>query len=280
MLYFKKELILLIISLPLVVVRFILPKEDFFILAKKQERLMGDEAYDYRLQYMKSLNAMNAIWEYVTYHENMIGDSSKTAEVAYQLIKDRFAFGDGYCRYTLKENWLLYLMGKFIWSDFTAKVFPDEILKHPHAACSQQSIVLISLLRSKGYPVRKIGFAYGHYALEVYYDDSWHYVDVTYEPVWDFPRCSFEELMANNMEKLVSIYRNRWSEEEVRERHLKGFWYGTPDEVPASKMAKVHVATQFISDNLLYFIWLIIVFQITRKKVYPLLSRQNLTILT
>ncbi|MCS7005651.1 MAG: hypothetical protein NZM38_10050 [Cytophagales bacterium] len=267
----KKELIILALSFPLWLIKM-LPGENFFLTADTQERLLGRESYDYRFQYMNTISALNAVWEYITFQENAIGDSAKTAELAYQLVKDRFAFGEGYARYTLKENWLIYLMGKYIWSDFSAKVIPDEIIKHPHAACSQQSIVLLTLLRSKGYPVRKIGFKYGHFALEVYYDEKWHYIDVTYEPVWDFPKCSFEELCENNMEKLVSIYSECWPPEETRAKYQKGYWYGTPDEVIAWKMVLLHRVTQLISDYLVYVLLLIVVFQWIRKKIIPFIK--------
>ena len=68
----------------------------------------------------------------------------------------------------------------------SAIVVPDDILKYPLAACSQQSIVGMKVLMDKGFNIRRVGFddpvIGGHFCYEVNYGNDWHFFDPNREP--------------------------------------------------------------------------------------------------
>src|SRR2546423_10838183 len=72
------------------------------------------------------------------------------------IIRKRFYHGYSY--YKIKDNPIAFLSGMLIWNNLSAIVLPDDILKHPMAACSQQSIVLMEVFKKKGINFRKVGF--------------------------------------------------------------------------------------------------------------------------
>src|SRR5206468_12316967 len=60
-----------------------------------------------------------------------------------------------------------------------------DILKYPYAACSQQSIVFMEILKRKGFNTREVGFqgkTSGHFCFEVDYNGGWHFYDPDMEP--------------------------------------------------------------------------------------------------
>ena len=61
------------------------------------------------------------------------------------------------------------------------KVDPDNILEHPNAACSQQAIVMMAVLRRRGIEYRHLAFPH-HYALEVLIAGTWYFFDPNMEP--------------------------------------------------------------------------------------------------
>jgi len=73
-----------------------------------------------------------------------------------QILRGRFYHGYSY--YELGQNSLGYLFAPLIKKDLSAIVIPNDIFKHPMAACSQQSIVGMEVFKTKGIKVRKIGF--------------------------------------------------------------------------------------------------------------------------
>ena len=54
-------------------------------------------------------------------------------------------------------------------------------MQHSNAACSQQSIVIMSILRKKNISYRNVGFPH-HYALEVFSNNNWYFIDPDMEP--------------------------------------------------------------------------------------------------
>jgi hypothetical protein len=66
----------------------------------------------------------------------------------------------------LNENWVAAMSEKICGYGLSCKVQPEDIMKHPNAAFSQQALVMMELLRRKKVSYRKAGFL--HYsALEV-----------------------------------------------------------------------------------------------------------------
>src|SRR5258706_13954222 len=83
----------------------------------------------------------------------------------YNLIAEtiRKRFYHGYSYYNMADNPIAFLAGKFS-GNLSAIVIPDDIMKHPMAACSQQAIVLTEIFKRTGVNFRKVTFDH-HYTL-------------------------------------------------------------------------------------------------------------------
>ncbi len=173
------------------------------------------------------------------------------ATVLATTIRNRFYHG--YSHYSLQENWLAALAGYLIREDLSAIVIPDDILKYPMAACSQQSIVMMACFKEKGVDYRKVAFK-GHYTTEACIKDNWYYFDTNLEP--DFSstgRESFETLNRNG--QLVTIYQDRLDSAQIA-TELAFDSYGRVNALPAPRAELFHIATRWASRLL----WLIPLF--------------------
>lgn len=139
---------------------------------------------------LQRLNSVNSITEYcdslygATYSHSSASDFGKlyTTLVA-KVVRSRFYHG--YSHYSSNNNYLSVLFSRATLDGYSAIVVPDDILKHPNAACSQQSIIMMEILRQKGFKTRKVGFQgkiSGHFCLEVFFDGGWHFFDTNMEP--------------------------------------------------------------------------------------------------
>lgn len=98
--------------------------------------------------------------------------------VLLDLVEERFRHG--YSSYTLSHNWIAALSGA-LHKEWAAVVIPDDILRSPNAACSQQCIVMMEAMRRKGFDVRKVLFP-THFAFEARIGQSWYFFDPDVEP--------------------------------------------------------------------------------------------------
>ena len=164
------------------------------------------------------------------------------AEVLTHLVKNRFYHG--YSHYAIHENWVAVLFGAYVWDHLSAIVIPDDILKYPMAACSQQSIVLAEGFKRKGLQYRKVGFDH-HFALESKIDDQWYYFDPNLEP--DFSavqRKSLQSLV--DEEALYQIYQNKLDSSKL-DWALSGVYFGATDESLAPRASFFHMVTKSLS---------------------------------
>lgn len=88
----------------------------------------------------------------------------------------RYRFYHGYSRYSFSENWLAWLAARTIHSDLDAKVLPEQILDHPWAACSQQAIVVQTVLRKLGIRYATVEWP-GHFTTAAMIGGEWLVVD-------------------------------------------------------------------------------------------------------
>lgn len=169
--------------------------------------------------------------------------------IASDIVKERFYY-DGYAYYNIDENVILYLLGKFIWDDFAAIVIPGDILKKEHAACSQQSIVLMELLMKNGFQFRKIELK-SHFALEIKQKGKWYFFDPTFEPNLNSKRNSLKFLLKEK-KYLIESYKHVMNKTKVNWRFSK-IKYGKVNEFPAKKMRFLHKLTRGYLKNLILF---------------------------
>jgi hypothetical protein len=196
------------------------------------------------------------------------GDFEKNySEVVSSVIKERFYHG--YSHYGFENNTLAMLFSTVTLSGYSAVVIPEDILKYPFAACSQQSIVMMELLKKKGIKTRKITFRGkkrgGHFSFEVFYNQSWHFYDTNMEPdeailnAYNRPGIAF---LSKHPELLVQIYR-QYPREEILDI-LPNYTYGVVNEFPAPRAIVFQRLTKFLS----YTIWLffLLAFLLVRRR--------------
>lgn len=160
--------------------------------------------------YRTVVNIRNAV-DKAANERNISVRSLAYAEILNDVVQQRFYHG--YSHYALNENWMAAVAGYLVWNHLSAIVIPDDLLKYPMAACSQQSLLMMQLLRNKGIPVRKVGFAH-HFALEAKFDNQWYYFDTDMEPDFDsYTRASYEHLQKQGA--IEKIYRSRLSAQQI-----------------------------------------------------------------
>lgn len=156
----------------------------------------------------------------------------------------RYRFYHGYAYYTPADNWIAYLSGTLVWDHLHAIVVPDDILKHPMAACSQQSIVLMACMKRRGVPHRAVKFAH-HYAVEGRLEDRWVYFDTNMEPVlWAGERQSFTTYRERG--RFEQMYAHRL--DPIRSSFVLQFRsYGDESAAPAPNATIFHKVTGGVS---------------------------------
>ena len=126
----------------------------------KQPAYNKVEEFDASLTRLNSLQKLELYCDSL-YSANYCNAETSNYEKCYTDIVSkvmRKRFYHGYSYYGFKSNYLALLISRISSSGYSAVVMPDDILKYPNAACSQQSIVMMEVLKSKGFQTRKISF--------------------------------------------------------------------------------------------------------------------------
>lgn len=225
---------------------------------EKPDVYVGYEKYD------PSLNRLNSMESVTAFCDSLYGsaeiapsDSGLYANIVSRVIRYRFVHG--YSWYRLGHNYVATLLAPLVKKDLSAIVVPDDILKYPNAACSQQSIVAMNLLSEKGFNIRKVGFYDkkfgGHFCYEVLYDQSWHFYDPNREPddklLAEYNRPGIEYL---NLHKDILIKAYPKDSAEYVIGLYSTFSYGKEGQLPGKNAMIFQMVTKFLS----YFSWLIL----------------------
>lgn len=222
-----------------------------------------------------SLSRLRSIPDFVSYCDSVYGhiyinssDTERYATIVSQILRERFYHGYSY--YELGQNSFGYLFAPLIKKDLSAIVIPNDILKHPMAACSQQSIVGMEVFKKKGIEVRKIGFfadGYGgHFCFEAFFGGKWHFFDPDLEPQLSlmvsnhFP--SVFELVKNDS-LLHQMYFKQ--DKDYIEKLFLSYSYGPVNKFPAANARIYQYMTKFLS----YTSWLLLVllYLFVQKKI-------------
>lgn len=168
-----KNTLLILLSLALLVPNFI-DMDINEILPYDQK-----EQFDPGLSYIHSIDKLEKHIDSVIATEQLSKDMVEYTTVIAKAIRNRFYHG--FSHFTLKENWIAAIGEKLIGYGLASKVKPGDIMNHPYAACSQQAMVMMEVLRRKELPYRSVGFPH-HFALEVLINGKWYYFDTNMEP--------------------------------------------------------------------------------------------------
>jgi hypothetical protein len=238
--------------------------------------------YNYKEEFDPSLQRLNTVDKLVAfcdslYEEKTYGNSKSNFAETYSDITSsvvRKRFYHGYSLYGFSNNFMAMFLSEVSMEGLSAIVIPNDILKYPYAACSQQSIVFMEILKQKGFLTRKVGFSgknNGHFCFEVHYNYAWHFYDPDMEPdmaVLDAHNRPSIEFLARHPDILLRAY-HQYPQEKILDI-FPAYSYGRVNTFAAPKAIIFQQLTKFFS----YTIWLffLIAFILVRKK-YLRLSR-------
>jgi hypothetical protein len=119
-------------------------------------------------------------------------------------------------------------------------------MKHPMAACSQQSIVLKECFKSAGVDYREIGLV-GHFVLEGWVEGEWLLFDPNLEPQFPNGRKSLNSLIQSS--ELAAAYQQNLSQERLHTIFAKPV-YGAINAPIARNGSLFQQVTRFLSQVL------------------------------
>ncbi|HLG39117.1 MAG TPA: hypothetical protein VI461_05585 [Chitinophagaceae bacterium] len=233
------------------------------------------EAYDPSLFRLNSLERLEEYCDSI-YAENVFADKGNEFEKTYvdivsNTIRNRFYHGYSYSGFS--DNYVGELISRVSLPGLSALVAPDDILKYPYAACSQQAIVMMETLKDKGFKTRKVTFDNighgGHFAFEVFSDGKWHFHDPNMEPdkkvleAYERPDINF---LVSNPEILLQAY-NRYPKEQIL-GIFASHSYGAINKFPAPRAIVFQKVTKFLSSAI--WLFFLAAFFIVRRKYLKL----------
>lgn len=257
--------------------RFLDKKNPILAFDYKSPLYDQKEAFDPSLT---RLNTVNKLKDYcdslfmITYGQTTAANcETGYTNIVGSVIRKRFYWG--YSSYSFNDNYLAVIFSKLTHWGYASPVVPDDILKYPYGACSQQSIVMMEVLKRKGFSTRKVEFMgdnkIGHFAFEVYYNNNWHFHDPTLEPdtailnKYDRPSIEF---IAKNPHILLAAYKQTDKKDANFFLDVfSNYSYGKPDVFSAPNALLLHNVTKFLSGTAwIFFLLAYILVRWYRKK--------------
>lgn len=167
----------------------------------------------------------------------------------YALLLSYFIscrFYHGFSHWKLNENWIAAVGEKVTGIGLSCKVQPDEIMKDPDAACSQQALVMMEILKRKKVDYRKVGFPH-HYAIEIRSNGKWYYFDPNMEPNMNLGQRVHESWNGNNdiLKKYYDPAKHKNLSYQFGDGQMADF--GTVNEVPAKRLRLFQSTTAVLS---------------------------------
>ena len=215
------------------------------------------EKFSPRLAYINSIDKLEAHADSIAVQQKICLKSFEYCELLEDIVKERFYHG--FSKFSLKENWIAALSGKWLEEGLACKVQPEDIMQHSNAACSQQSIVMMAVLKRKNIPYRKVGFPH-HYAMEVLIDNNWYFMDADMEPL--ITKTERMQHSWNHQNDLLKKYYNTNRFNDLDYKFGSGLTAinGPVNEVPASNAKVFHSVTSVMSKILWCFPLLLLLF--------------------
>lgn len=168
------------------------------------------EEYDSSLFYR-----LQSVDDLLSYTDSVIGTDARQSRAYVESLANtiRKRFFHGYSYYSATNNWLSWLAGVILWDHLHAIVLPDDIMKFPNAACSQQAIVLKECFKAAGIDYREVDLT-GHFVLEGRVEGQWLLFDTNLEPRFPRGRKSLNDLIHTG--ELRSAYQHTLSAESFK----------------------------------------------------------------
>ena len=159
-------------------VLFLIP--NFFnINLEKTPQYDHKEKFDPSLSYINSVDELIHVSDSAAKAKNIQQGSLQYAITVATILRNRFYHG--FSQYKLSQNWIAAMGEHCVGCGLASLVKPDEILKYSYGGCSQQSLVLMEVMKRKNISYRSVGFPH-HYAVELNINNGWYFFDTNMEP--------------------------------------------------------------------------------------------------
>lgn len=248
------KLILIAISLLLLVPNF------FNIHLDKNPQYDQKEQFDPGLAYINSTEKLIGAADTIARQKNISHNSLAYAITVSNILRKRFYHG--FSHYPLSKNWIAATGEQLFGHGLSCIVKPDDILKYGFGGCSQQSIVLMEVMKRKNVPYRFVGFPH-HYATELMFNNNWYFFDPNMEPnIPDSERLETKwNCCADNLKKYYDTARFK----DLDWKFGTGKVIHGNTNAPAAPNAELfHTTTNYLSKTLWLFPLVIVFYR--RKK--------------
>jgi hypothetical protein len=239
----------------------------------------GYPVYDQKEDFDPSLERLNSISAATAYCDSLYNEKpgkedgasfeQEYSNIVYTVICKRFYHG--YSNYDNRTNFMAVWTKKITpYYLLKAVVIPDDILHYPFAACSQQCIVMMELLKKKGITTRAVlfdGKESGHFCMETFFNGAWHLFDPDMEPdmavldKYGQPSIAF---LANHPDIFYQAYR-AYPKGKMKDL-LDNRGYTEANVFPAPHLYLFQQVTKFLSYTIWMFFFL--AFILVRKKYH------------
>ena len=224
------------------------------------ERLPFDhrEKFDPELSYINSINKLEKHIDSIAASHSVSLHSLEYAVIVEEAIEKRFYHG--FSHQMLSENWIAAVSERLFHYGLSCKVDPEEIMQNPNAACSQQSMVMMEILRRKRITYRSVGFPH-HFAMEAMVEKKWYYLDANMEPDLS-QKDRLEENWSANTDSLKKYYdKSRFNDLDFKFGNACKPSFSSLNDKPAKNAKLFQTVTKYASRLLWIFPLLIIFFR-------------------
>lgn len=105
------------------------------------------EKFDPSLSYINSTDKLVFVADSIASKDHIPQGSLQYAITVSKII--RYRFYHGFSQYNVSSNWIAAFGERYFGHGLASHVKPDNILKYNYGACSQQSIVLMEVMKRK-----------------------------------------------------------------------------------------------------------------------------------
>jgi hypothetical protein len=162
-------------------------------------------------------------------------------------------FYHGFSHYSFAENPYASIAGFLVWDHLSAVVIPDDIMKHPRAACSQQALVMMEIFKRTGTDFRKVGL-YNHFCVEAFIEGEWRFFDTNMEFKVGNQRESLSKMISAG--RIDDAYRMAENNEKPVRQIFSNVKYGMVNEVPGTRAKFFHRFCYFLNSRTAFFVLL------------------------
>lgn len=242
-------------------VLFLLP--NFFnVHLEEKPQYDHKELFSPELAYINSTEVLTRVADSIAEKQHIQQGTLQYAKTVSHLIRERFYHG--FSQYPLNQNWIAAASQQLFGYGLNCIVLPNDILKYSYGGCSQQSIILREVMKTKNIPYRFVGFPH-HYATELLFDKKWYFFDPNMEPrlLSDSDRLeSSWNCCAENLKKFYDTSRFHDLDWKFGKNFMVTF--GKVNSPAAPNAAIFQTTTKYLSKTLWLFP-LLIVFYKKRK---------------